>query len=106
MFIRVLHSHSANQEPGIVVSKDVLFLRKDLCITVARNVGKCWANDTVARMLRQRHWESLRTQTKADSTRALKARQLRRLTKRVATPTEFSNEEVCKNSRSNLDERF
>ena len=43
---------------------------------------------------------------KADSTRALKTRQLRRLTKRVATPTEFSNEEIYKNSRSNLDERF
>ena len=43
---------------------------------------------------------------KTDSTRALKTRQLRRLTKRVATPTEFSNEEIYKNSRSNLDERF
>ena len=45
-------------------------------------------------------------EAKADSTRALKARQLRRLTKRVATPTEFSNKEIYKNSRSNLDERF
>ena len=45
-------------------------------------------------------------QQKADSPRALKTRQLRRLTKRVATPTEFSNEEIYKNSRSNLDERF
>ena len=43
---------------------------------------------------------------KADSTRALKTRQLRRLTKRVAKPTEFSNEEIYKNSRSNLDECF
>jgi len=43
---------------------------------------------------------------KADSTQALKTRQLRRLTKRVATPTEFSNEEIYKNLRSNLDERF
>ena len=42
---------------------------------------------------------------KADSTRALKTRRLRRPTKRVATPTEFSNEEIYKNSRSNLDER-
>ena len=45
-------------------------------------------------------------EAKADSTRALKTRQLRRLTKRAATPTEFSNEELYKNSRSNLDERF
>ena len=44
--------------------------------------------------------------TKADSTRALKTWQLRRLTKCVATPTKFSNEEIYKNSRSNLDERF
>ena len=44
--------------------------------------------------------------TKADSTRALKTRRLKRHTKRVVTPTEFSNEELCKNSRSNLDERF
>jgi len=43
---------------------------------------------------------------KADSTRALKTRRLRPPTKRVATPTEFSNEEIYKNSRSNLDERF
>jgi len=45
-------------------------------------------------------------QFKADSTRALKKRQLRRLTKRVATPTELSNEEILKYARSNLDERF
>ena len=44
--------------------------------------------------------------SKADSTRALKTRRLKRQTKRVVTPTEFSNEELCKNSRSNLDERF
>jgi hypothetical protein len=43
---------------------------------------------------------------KADSTRALKTRQLRRPTKRVATPAELFNEEVYKNARSNLDERF
>jgi hypothetical protein len=45
-------------------------------------------------------------QLKADSTRALKTRQLRRLTKRVAMPTELSNEEIYKYARSNLDERF
>ena len=43
---------------------------------------------------------------KADSTRALKTRQLRRLAKRVGTPTELSNEEIYKYARSNLDERF
>jgi hypothetical protein len=43
---------------------------------------------------------------KADSIRALKTRQLRRPTKRVATPTETFSEEIYKNARSNLDERF
>ena len=43
---------------------------------------------------------------KADSTPALKTRQLRRPTKRVATPTEIFNEEIYKNALSNLDERF
>ena len=42
----------------------------------------------------------------ADSTRALKTRRLKRPTKRVATPTKTFNEEIYKNARSNLDERF
>ena len=45
-------------------------------------------------------------QTKADSTRALKTPRLKRLTKRVATPTQLSNEEVYKYARSNIHERF
>ena len=53
------------------------------------------------------YWRNVVAGTsKADSTRALKTRRLKRQTKRVVTPTEFSNEELCKNSRSNLDERF
>ena len=51
-------------------------------------------------------WLPVAERSKADSTRALKTRQLRRVTKRVATPTEFSNEEIYKNTGSNLDERF
>jgi hypothetical protein len=43
---------------------------------------------------------------KADSTRALKTRQLRGPTKRMATPAGLFNEEIYKNTRSNLDERF
>ena len=43
---------------------------------------------------------------KADSTRTLKTRQLRRLTKRVSTPTELPNGEIHKYARSNQDERF
>ena len=45
-------------------------------------------------------------QIKAHSTRALKTPRLKRLTKRVATPTELSNEEIYIYARSNLDERF
>ena len=48
----------------------------------------------------------IRLKSKADSTRALKTRQLRRPTKRVATATELSNDEIYKSARSNLDERF
>jgi hypothetical protein len=44
--------------------------------------------------------------SKGDFTRALETRQLRRLTKHVATPTELSNEDIYEQARSNLNERF
>ena len=46
VFIRVFHSHSANQEQGTVVSKDVSFFHEYECIMVVRNVGKYSANYT------------------------------------------------------------